>query len=134
MEAKLNQPKANQHKVSQHKVNQPETDQHKVSQYKVNQPETSQPEIREYEVKGIKELSPMEKKHLLKQLVRDRIEDPESGPWEITDIRKGDWEAIGDILIQPVEIDLNDKGKDAPVRVWFDITETERQIEAGAKE
>ncbi|MCQ1535586.1 hypothetical protein FTO70_07820 [Methanosarcina sp. KYL-1] len=105
-----------------------------MSQHKVNQPETSQPEIREYEVKGMKELSQMEKKHLVKQLVRDRIENPESGPWEITDVRRGDWEAIGDALIQPVEIDLNDKGKDAPVRVWFDITQVERQIEAGTIE
>jgi hypothetical protein len=131
MESKANQTDVKQHKVNQHKVNQPDATQHKVNQHRLNLPEIDKPEVGGSEIKGIEALSYMEKKHLLAQLSRDRKKDPKSGPWEITDIRKGEWETIKDYLIQPIEIDLNDSGKDTPVRVWFDITDLERELEAG---
>ncbi|MFY1112692.1 MAG: hypothetical protein AB3K77_13580 [Methanosarcinaceae archaeon] len=131
MEAKVNQPDMKQHKVNQHKVNQPDTTQHKVNQHRLNMPEIDKPEVGESEIKGIETLSYMEKKHLLAQLSRDRKKDPKSGPWEITDIRRGGWETIKDYLIQPIKIELNDSGKEETVRVWFDITDLERELEAG---
>ena len=89
--------------------------------------------VDESEIKGIEKLSLMEKKHLLAQLARDRIKDAASGPWEITDVHRGGWETIKDSMIQPVEIDINDLGKKASLRVWLDITDSEREIEITAK-
>lgn len=49
--------------------------------------------VREAEVRGIEELTPAEKKHLLLQLSRDRVKDSSAGPWEIIDIRREQWRA-----------------------------------------
>lgn len=86
--------------------------------------------VSEVEVKGIEDLSPVEKKHLLLQLSRDRAKDSSAGPWEIVDIRREEWRAVKDTLVEPVEIDVRDTGKDEMFRVWFDITKLERELES----
>ena len=50
--------------------------------------------VNESEIRGIEELTPAEKKHLLLQLSRDRVKDSSAGPWEIVDIRREEWETI----------------------------------------
>jgi hypothetical protein len=86
--------------------------------------------VSEAEIRGIEDLTPAEKKHLLLQLSRDRVKDGSAGPWEIVDIRREEWETIKATLTQPVEIDIRDTGKDELFRVWFDITKLEREIES----
>jgi len=86
--------------------------------------------VNESEIRGIEELTPAEKKHLLLQLSRDRVKDSSAGPWEIVDIRREEWETIKATLIQSVEIDIRDTGKDELFRVWFDITKLERDLES----
>ncbi len=86
--------------------------------------------ISETEVRGIEGLTPVEKKHLLLQLSRDRVKDSSAGPWEIVDIRRGEWRAIRDTLVEPVEIDVRDLGRNELFRVWFDITKLERELES----
>jgi hypothetical protein len=85
--------------------------------------------VKESEIKGIEDLTPAEKKHLLLQLSRDRVKDSSAGPWEIVDIRREEWETIKATLTQSVEIDIKDTGKDELFRVWFDITKLERELE-----
>ncbi|MDD3247936.1 MAG: hypothetical protein PHF18_13985 [Methanosarcina sp.] len=86
--------------------------------------------VNESEIRGIGELTPAEKKHLLLQLARDRVKDSSTGPWEIVDVRREEWETIKATLIQSVEIDIRDTGKDELFRVWFDITKLERELES----
>lgn len=85
--------------------------------------------VSEFEVKGIEDLTPVEKKHLLLQLSRDRVKDNSAGPWEIIDIHREEWRAVKDTLVEPVEIDVRDNGKDELFRVLFDITKLERELE-----
>ena len=86
--------------------------------------------VNESEIRGIGDLTPAEKKHLLLQLSRDRVKDSSAGPWEIVDIRREEWETIKATMIQSVEIDIRDTGKDELFRVWFDITKLERDLES----
>lgn len=86
--------------------------------------------VREAEVRGIEELTPAEKKHLLLQLSRDRVKDSSAGPWEIIDIRREQWRAVKDTLVEPVEIDVRDNGRNELFRVLFDITKLERELES----
>jgi len=86
-------------------------------------------EVTELEVKGIEDLTLTEKEHLLLQLARDRVKDSSAGPWEITSIVRDEWRAIKDILAQPVEIEIRDKGRDAFFQVSLDITQRERELE-----
>lgn len=86
--------------------------------------------VNESEIRGIEELTPAEKKHLLLQLARDRVKDSSAGPWEIVDIQREEWETIKATLIQSVEINIRDTGKDEIFRVWFDITKLERELES----
>lgn len=86
--------------------------------------------VNESEVKGIGNLTHMEKKHLLLQLARDRVKDPSAGPWEITDVRREEWRSVGTAMIQPMEIDIRDIGRDALYEVLMDITQLERELEA----
>lgn len=92
--------------------------------------------VNELEVKGIENLTHIEKKHLLLQLARDRVKNLSAGPWEIIEIRRDEWEnfkttlAQPTALTQPIEIDLNDTGRDALYEVSFDITQLERELEA----
>ncbi|MFY9200078.1 MAG: hypothetical protein WAO81_04300, partial [Methanosarcina flavescens] len=88
----------------------------------------------ELEVKGIESLTPMEKKHLLLQLARDRVKDSSAGPWEIVDIFREEWRAVKDTLAQPVEVDLRDTGRNSLFRVLLDITQLERQLETQEQE
>jgi hypothetical protein len=90
--------------------------------------------VSELEVKGIEDLTPAEKKHLLLQLARDKVKDSSTGPWEIVDIFREEWRAIKDTLAQPVEIDLRDVGRDSLFRVLLDITQLERQLEIQEQE
>jgi hypothetical protein len=90
--------------------------------------------VSELEVKGIEDLTPAEKKHLLLQLARDKVKDSSAGPWEIVDIFREEWRAIKDTLAQPVEIDLRDVGRDSLFRVLLDITQLERQLEIQEQE
>lgn len=85
--------------------------------------------VSELEVKGIENLTPTEKKHLLLQLSRDKIKNSSAGPWEIVDIFRENWRAVKATLTQPVEIDVRDVGKDAIFRVSLDITQLERELE-----
>ncbi|WP_410509285.1 hypothetical protein RSJ42_03290 [Methanosarcina hadiensis] len=85
--------------------------------------------VSEVEVKGIENLTPVEKKHLLLQLSRDRVKDSSAGPWEIIDIHREEWRAVKDTLVEPVEVDVRDTGKDELFRVLFDITKLERELE-----
>ncbi|HET8686925.1 MAG TPA: hypothetical protein VFM18_09710, partial [Methanosarcina sp.] len=82
--------------------------------------------VSELEIKGIEDLTPAEKKHLLLQLARDRVEDSSAGPWEIIDVFREEWRAVKDTLTQPVEIDLKDVGRNSLFRVLLDITQLER--------
>jgi hypothetical protein len=86
--------------------------------------------VSEVEVRGIDNLSKMEKKHLLLQLARDRVNNSSAGPWEITDVRREEWRTIGTTLAQPVEIDIRDTGRNALFEVLMDITQLERELEA----
>jgi len=86
--------------------------------------------VNESEIRGIEDLTPAEKKHLLLQLSRDRVKDSSAGPWEIVDIQREEWETIKATLIQSVEINIRDTGKDEIFRVWFDITKLERELES----
>lgn len=86
--------------------------------------------VSENEVKGIEDLTPVEKKHLLLQLSRDRVKDSSAGPWEIVDIRREEWRAVKDTLVEPVEIDVRDTGRGELFRVLFDITKLERELES----
>jgi hypothetical protein len=86
--------------------------------------------VSEPEVRGIEDLTPVEKKHLLFQLLRDRVKDSSAGPWEIVDIRREEWRAVKDTLVEPVEIDISDTGRNELFRVWFDITKLERELES----
>jgi len=86
--------------------------------------------VSEVEVRGIQDLTPVEKKHLLLQLSRDRIKDSSAGPWELVDIRREEWRTIKASLVQPIEIDVRDTGKDELFRVLFDITKLERELES----
>lgn len=90
--------------------------------------------VSELEVKGIEDLTPMEKKHLLLQLARDRVKDSSAGPWEIVDIFREEWRAVKDTLAQPIEIDIRDVGRDSLFRVLLDITQLERQLETQKQE
>jgi hypothetical protein len=83
----------------------------------------------EIEVKGIEDLTPMERKHLLLQLARDRVKDPSAGPWEITDVIRGEWKAVKATLTQPIEIGVKDIGRAAFFQVSLDITKLERELE-----
>jgi len=85
--------------------------------------------VSELEVKGIENLTPTEKKHLLLQLARDRVKYSSAGPWEIVDIFREEWRAVKNTLVQPVEIDIRDTGGDSLFRVLLDITQLERQLE-----
>jgi hypothetical protein len=92
--------------------------------------------VNELEVKGIENLTHMEKKHLLLQLSRDKVKNSSAGPWEITEIRRYEWEnfktTLGQptALTQPIEINLKDTGKDTLYKVSFDVTQLERELEA----
>ena len=86
--------------------------------------------VNESEIRGIGDLTPAEKKHLLLQLARDRVKDSSAGPWEIVYVRREEWETIKATLTQSVEIDIRDTGKDELFRVWFDITKLERELES----
>lgn len=90
--------------------------------------------VSEAEVRGIEDLTPVEKKHLLLQLSRDRVKDSSAGPWEIVDIRREEWRAIKATMVEPVEIDIRDTNRDELFRVWFDITKLERELELESKE
>lgn len=90
--------------------------------------------VSETEVNGIEGLTPVEKKHLLLQLSRDKIRDSSAGPWEIVDIHREEWRAIKDTLVEPMEIDVRDKGRKELFRILFDITKTERELEIQLKE
>lgn len=90
--------------------------------------------VSETEVNGIEGFTPVEKKHLLLQLSRDKIRDSSAGPWEIVDIHREEWRAIKDTLVEPVEIDVRDKGRNELFRVLFDITKTERELEMQLRE
>jgi hypothetical protein len=85
--------------------------------------------VSESEVKGIENLTPTEKKHLLLQLARDRVKDSSAGPWEIVDIFRENWRTIKATLSQPVEINVRDVGRDALFQVSLDITQLERELE-----
>lgn len=85
--------------------------------------------VSELEVKGIENLTPTEKKHLLLQLSRDKVKDSSAGPWEIVDVFRENWRTIKATLAQPVEIDVRDVGRDALFRVSLDITQLERELE-----
>jgi len=86
--------------------------------------------VSESEVKGIENLTPTEKKHLLLQLARDRVKDSSAGPWEIVDIFRENWRTIKATLSQPVEINVRDVGRDALFQVFLDITQLERENNA----
>ena len=86
--------------------------------------------VNESEIRGIEDLTPAEKKHLLLQLARDRVKDSSAGPWEIVAIHREEWETIKATLTQSVEIDIRDTGKYELFRVWFDITKLERELES----
>lgn len=86
--------------------------------------------VSEREVKGIENLTPIEKRHLLLQLARDKVKKNSVGPWEITDIRREEWRTVKAILTQPVEIDVKDTGRDVLFEVFLDITQLERELEA----
>lgn len=87
----------------------------------------------ESEIKGIEDLTPMERKHLLLQLARDRVENNSAGPWEIVHIIREQWRAVKATLAQPIEIEIRDAGKDSLFKVSMDITRLERELEAGRK-
>lgn len=95
----------------------------------VAQSKMGEAKVTELEVKGIENLTPVEKKHLLLQLARDRVGNPLAGPWEIVDIFRNEWRAVKTTLAQPVEIEVKDKGRDALFRVSIDITQLERELE-----
>lgn len=86
--------------------------------------------VNELEVKGIEDLTHIEKEHLLLQLARDREKNPAAGPWEITDVRREEWRSAGTTLVQPMEIDIRDIGRNALFEVLMDITQLERELEA----
>lgn len=86
--------------------------------------------VSELEVKGIESLSKIEKEHLLLQLARDRVEDSSAGPWEINEIRREKWRSVKTTLIQPIEIDVRDIGRNALFEIFMDITQSERELEA----
>jgi hypothetical protein len=91
--------------------------------------------VSEAEVRGMEDLTPVEKKHLLLQLLRDRVKDSSAaGPWEIIDVRREEWRAVKDTLVEPVEIDIRDTRTDELFRVWFDITKLERELELESRE
>lgn len=93
--------------------------------------------VSELEVKGIENLSKIEKEHLLLQLARDRVENSSAGPWEISEIRREKWRSAKTTLIQPIEIDVRDFGRNALLGIFLDITQLERELEAeesGAEE
>lgn len=96
----------------------------------VAQSKMGEASVSETEIKGIEELTPVEKKHLLLQLSRDRAKDSSAGPWEIVDVRREEWKTVKATLVQPVEIDIRDTGKVELFRVWFDITKLERELES----
>jgi hypothetical protein len=86
--------------------------------------------VSELEVKGIENLTHMEKKHLLLQLARDRVKHSSAGPWEITAVRREEWRSAGTTLIQQIEIEIRDTGRNALFEVLMDITQFERELEA----
>lgn len=96
----------------------------------VSQSKLGEATVSETEVKGVEDLTPVEKKHLLLQLSRDRVKDSSAGPWEIVGIRREEWRAVKDTLVEPVEIDVRDLGRNELFRVWFDITKLERELES----
>lgn len=96
----------------------------------VTQSKMGEATVSEAEVRGIEDLTPVEKKHLLLQLARDRVKDSSAGPWELVDIRREEWRTSKATLVQPVEIDVKDTGRDELFRVWFDITKLERELES----
>ena len=83
--------------------------------------------VREAEVRG-RRTYPAEKKHLLLQLSRDRVKTvlPVRG----YRIRREQWRAVKDTLVEPVEIDVRDNGRNELFRVLFDITKLERELES----
>ena len=89
--------------------------------------------VSELEVKGIENLTLTEKKHLLLQLARDKVEEL-CGPWEIVDVTREEWRAVKATLAQPIEINVRDTGRDAFFRVSLDITKLERELETEEKE
>lgn len=89
--------------------------------------------VSESEVKGIENLTPMEKKHLLLQLARDRVENSSAGPWEIVHVIREQWRTFKATLAQPIEIEVRDTGRDSLFQVSLDITKLERELEAGTK-
>lgn len=90
--------------------------------------------VSELEIKGIEDLTHVEKKHLLLQLARDRVQNPAAGPWEITNVIRDEWKAVKTTLTQPIEIDIRDTGRNALFRVSLDITKLERELETAQKE
>jgi hypothetical protein len=90
--------------------------------------------VSETEVRGIEGLTPVEKKHLLLQLSRDKVRDSSAGPWEIVDIHREEWRAVKATMVEPMEIDVRDTGRDELFRVSFDITKLERELEMELKE
>jgi hypothetical protein len=100
----------------------------------VVQSKMGEAKVSEFEVKGIEDLTPMERKHLLLQLARDRVENKSAGPWEIVDVIREEWRAVKATLAQPIEIDVRDTGRDAIFRVSLDITKLERELETEEKE
>lgn len=90
--------------------------------------------VSELEIKGIEDLTHVEKKHLLLQLARDRVQNPAAGPWEITNVIRDEWKTVKTTLTQPIEIDIKDTGRNALFRVSLDITKLERELETAQKE
>jgi hypothetical protein len=90
--------------------------------------------VSELEVKGIEVLTKTERKHLLLQLARDRAVSDSAGPWEVVDVLRDEWRTVKATLVQPVEIEVRYTGKDALFRVYLDITELERDLEAAEEE
>lgn len=89
--------------------------------------------VSELEVKGIENLTPTEKKHLLLQLARDRVENNSAGPWEIVHVRREEWKTVKATLTQPIEIEVRDTGRDALFQILLDITKLERELETETK-
>ena len=99
----------------------------------VVQSKMGEAKVSELEVKGIENLTRTEKKHLLLQLARDRVENNSAGPWEIVDVIREEWRAVKATLAQPIEINIKDTGREAFFRVSLDITKLERELETEEK-
>ena len=62
------------------------------------------------------------------------MKEPSAGPWEITDVIRGEWKAVKATLTQPIEIGVKDTGRDAFFQVSLDITKLERELETAQEE